>query len=276
RGIVEAGPLVATMADPFGLAERRSVVAGTSPLTVLPRVDALGPLPHRAGRDDPHAGTDHPNALGSGNEDFYALRPYVVGDDLRRVHWASTARRGELIVRQDQVPWQGRTTLLLDARAGTTTDASFELAVSAAASLVEAASRRSDRIRLVTSTGADSGEVDSRAQVDGIMEQLAVIQRHVSGPLGDFGGLLGSAPGGGLVAILALPTPGDLDALVRARLKFGHVTLVVFDRSAWEPGAAPTPIAVPSARGVRTLHVMGDLDFATTWNRSTLRASSRT
>ena len=77
-------------------------------------------MPHSVGRDDPHAGADHPNVLGQGGEDFYTLREYVVGDDLRRVHWASTARRGELMVRQDEVPWQGRATVLLDARRDTT------------------------------------------------------------------------------------------------------------------------------------------------------------
>ena len=53
------------------------------------------PLPSRCG-DDPLAGAEQPNHLGRTGEDFYALRPYVVGDDLRRVHWPSTARTDEL------------------------------------------------------------------------------------------------------------------------------------------------------------------------------------
>ena len=40
-------------------------------LTVLPRIDELTPMPHSVGRDDPHAGADHPNVLGQGGEDFY-------------------------------------------------------------------------------------------------------------------------------------------------------------------------------------------------------------
>ncbi len=67
--------------------------------------------------NDPLAGAEHPNALGRGGEDFYALRHYVVGDDLRRVHWPSTARHDELMVRQDELPWQGRATVLVDVRA---------------------------------------------------------------------------------------------------------------------------------------------------------------
>ena len=57
-----------------------------------------------------------PERLGRSGDEFYSLRPYVVGDDLRRVHWPSTARRDELIVRQDERHWQGRTTVLLDVR----------------------------------------------------------------------------------------------------------------------------------------------------------------
>jgi len=49
--------------------------------------------------------------VGRVGDDFYALRPYVVGDDMRKVHWPSTARRDELMVRQDELPWQGRVTI---------------------------------------------------------------------------------------------------------------------------------------------------------------------
>src|SRR6478609_787927 len=180
RGIVQAGPLRAVVSDPFGLAERSFPVADVAELTVLPRIDELTPMPHSVGRDDPHAGADHPNVLGQGGEDFYTLREYVMGDDLRRVHWASTARRGELMVRQDEVPWQGRATVLLDARRDTTSAESFELAVSAAASIVTASFRHRDLARLIITDGTDSGYVDGHAQVDRVMEQLAIVHRSRS------------------------------------------------------------------------------------------------
>src|SRR5207245_397722 len=89
-------------------------IAPATQLTVYPRVDPILPLPQTRGHD-PHAGADHPTALGSG-EDFYALRAYQVGDDLRRVHWPSTARLDELMIRQQEMPWQGRATVVLDVR----------------------------------------------------------------------------------------------------------------------------------------------------------------
>ncbi|MDQ6698084.1 MAG: DUF58 domain-containing protein, partial [Actinomycetota bacterium] len=280
RGIIQAGPLRAVVSDPFGLAERSFPVAGVAELTVLPRVDQLNPLPHSVGRDDPHAGADHPNVLGQAGEDFYSLREYVVGDDLRRVHWASTARRGELMVRQDEVPWQGRATVLLDARRDTTSPESFELAVSAAASIIMASSRQRDLARLVITDGTDSGYVEGHSQVDQIMEQLAVVRRSRTVDLRPMLNLLKRAPGGGLVAILASPTGDDIDALVKLRGRFGVVTIVVFERSSWTSSSgAPdsrTRLATPSARNVRVLRITAEHPFASVWNEAILRpATSR-
>src|SRR6266545_3218441 len=137
RGVLKVGPLQVVLGDPFGLTSVATVAAPRTELTVFPRVDDIVAMPHTTGHD-PHAGADHPNALGRPGEDFYALRPYEVGDDLRRVHWPSTARRDELMVRQDELPWQGRVTVLLDVRRTAHTPASLELAVSAAASIPHA------------------------------------------------------------------------------------------------------------------------------------------
>ena len=156
RGIIEIGPLEVIVGDPFGLAASSTEAAPRAELTVYPRIDDIVAVPHTSG-DDPHAGADHPSALGRSGEDFYALRPYVVGDDLRRVHWPSTARRDELTVRQDELPWQGRVTVLLDVRRSAHTPASLELAVSAAASIITACWKRRDLVRLTTTDNADFG-----------------------------------------------------------------------------------------------------------------------
>src|SRR5688572_16917747 len=91
RGIFDIGPLEVSLNDPFGLASSTFTSVGVTQLTVYPRIDAISPLPTAQGHD-PHSGAQHPRALLGTGEDFYALRPYEVGDDLRRVHWASTAR----------------------------------------------------------------------------------------------------------------------------------------------------------------------------------------
>ena len=147
---------------------------------MLPPVVALLPLPYTLG-DDPLAGAEQPNHLGRTGEDFYALRPYVVGDDLRRVHWPSTARTGELLVRQDEQPWQGRVTVLLDVRRTTTDQAGFERMVTAAASVIAASGRRGDLVRLVTTGGIDTGAMSGHAQLEALMEHLAGRRAHAVG-----------------------------------------------------------------------------------------------
>src|SRR3712207_9064008 len=65
--------------------------APATELTVYPRVDVVAAPPLTTGHD-PRSGGGHATFLGSGDE-FYGLRAYEVGDDLRQVHWPSTARQ---------------------------------------------------------------------------------------------------------------------------------------------------------------------------------------
>jgi uncharacterized protein (DUF58 family) len=175
RGIVTIGPLQVELTDPFGMARLRLPAAGVSELVVYPEIEPLAALPLSSG-NDPLAGAEHPNSLGRSGEDFYALRAYVVGDDLRRVHWAATARHDELMVRQDELPWQGRTTVVLDDRRTIHSAQTFERAVSAAASIVLASASRRDLVRVVTSSGTDSGFGAGRHHVEGLLEALACIE----------------------------------------------------------------------------------------------------
>src|SRR3546814_11554329 len=82
-------------------------------VTVYPRIDEIQPLPYTTGHD-PLAGARQPNSLGRTGENFYALRPYVLGDDLRRVHWPSSARHDALLIRQTALPFQPPPPLLPD------------------------------------------------------------------------------------------------------------------------------------------------------------------
>jgi hypothetical protein len=215
--------------------------------------------------NDPLAGAEHPNSLGRGGEDFYALRDYVVGDDLRRVHWPSTARHDELMVRQDELPWQGRATVLVDIRSSTNTAESLELVISAGASVIAAGSRRQDLVRLVTTDGADSGFAAGHAHVEAIMEHLASVEAtNDAGFQRVLDRLVASAGGGALIVMVALPSPADLDRLARMRHRFGSLTIVQFDRSSWDPSAPPNG---GGRQSNSVLRVTRDASFADTWNQ---------
>src|SRR5437763_34328 len=148
RGVFALGPLEIVVADPFGLATSGRRAAGGTTLTVYPHIDTIAPMGGTSG-PDPTGSSGHPSALSLSGEEFYALREYQLGDDLRRVHWPSTARLDELMIRQDDMPWQGRASVLVDLRRGIHTDESLEQMLEAAASIVNASIRRRALVRLV-------------------------------------------------------------------------------------------------------------------------------
>ena len=185
RGIYQVGPLDLRVDDPFGLASRSVGQAGATALVVYPRIEVVDPLlPGAADRRQEQAVASP--ALVGGDGDLYALREYQSGDDLRRVHWRSTAKRDELMIRHPETPGQGAATILLDLRQAAHSDETLEAAVSAAASIAHAAWRRRWPVRLVTTAGTDSGLASGRPHLEALLETLAAAGAHDSpgaGPL---------------------------------------------------------------------------------------------
>lgn len=265
RGVFELGPLELRRGDPFGLAEASVQAAPATALTVFPHVDHID-APALTRGHDPHAGTDHATALAPTGEDFYGLREYEQGDDLRRVHWKATARLDKLMIRQDQIPWQGRATVVLDLRQRVHSPASLEVAVSAAASIVSACARRRSLLRLVT-TSVDSGFGAGAAHLDAILEQLAVAgpdaDEHLAARLAP----LHRAGNGGSLAVVttAACSAGDLQAVVGLQARFGGVTVVLLERSVIDPTgpSAATERPVPPVASV--VRVSADRAFGVAW-----------
>lgn len=264
RGIYDLGPMQIGVSDPFGLAMRVTDGAPVTRLVVFPRVDAIDPPPISNG-DDPLAGADHPRALTGGGEDFYALRPYVRGDDLRKVHWPSTARTDDLMLRQDEMPWQARSTVLVDVRSATCPAPALELVVSAAASIVVAAARHDGLQRLITTAGFDSRPGNSGSHSDQILEHLAGVRAGSGSIVTALSTLRRTQGGGALVALTtSLASAADLQALAGLRPRFGSVTVVIFEQSAWT-GRHAAGAPSPATRGIRFIRVTADRPFARAW-----------
>jgi len=248
RGIHRVGPLEVVVGDAFGLVRSSTEAADAVEVTVLPRIDDIEPVPFTLGHD-PLAGSLQPNALGRGGDDFYALRPYVVGDDLRQIHWPSTARHDELLVRQQEQPWQGRTTVVLDLRRAAHDADSIEVAVSAAASIINANNQRNDLTRLVTTDGMDSGFGIGRAHLGSMLEHLAVVQPAGMASLKAMMEVLKEGSGGALVVIVAYVPGDELNAVIRLGRRYGSLTVVKIDsipRSARRNGGTTTNGANPA------------------------------
>lgn len=134
RGVYQVGPAEISVSDAFALAERRNHTGTQDRLTVYPRIERFSGFPAVRGLD-PNVQSTRPTFAPHGGEDFFTLREYQTGDDLRHVHWPSTAKRDELMIKQLEVPWQARALVLLDTRAERyPTDDAFEQAVRGAAS----------------------------------------------------------------------------------------------------------------------------------------------
>jgi uncharacterized protein (DUF58 family) len=115
RGRYEAGPLRVRLTDPFGLIDTTRSFTARSRFVITPVVDPLPDL-HLPNSWDlgENAGS---HSIGSRGADDASTREWRYGDDLRKIHWRSTARTGALMVRHEERPWQGHVTLLLDLRA---------------------------------------------------------------------------------------------------------------------------------------------------------------
>ena len=177
RGRYRVGPLALSASDPFGLARRVLPGVVDSDVLVRPRVhDIVAPVAvgsRVAGESDLPA----PRAMASdlGNE-FLTLREYQLGDDLRRVHWRSTARTGNLMIRQNEARWRSRAAVLLDVHPEGHDPESFEVAVEAVASIVTRLVRLQRRVEVATSAGEFLGTGgDPRHDV---IDRLATIGPH--------------------------------------------------------------------------------------------------
>lgn len=168
RGVVRIGPAASILGDPFALAGRERRWSDEQLLHVHPNVVALpagsaGFVHDLEGQSSAH--------LASDDLDFHALRPYVSGDDIRHVHWRSSARTGGLLVRQFEESRRARVAVALDTcTASYLSDPEFELAVSCAASVtVQSIDAGAPPVLLTPGTALNAGSrgaaLDALAEV---------------------------------------------------------------------------------------------------------------
>ena len=157
RGVYEVGPLVAVTSDPLGLTERENVIAEKFELMVHPRIEFVSDRPLTRQYEDPPIRPPVSKPWPSGLE-FYGMREYVRGDDLRRVVWRASARTGKLMVREAEQGITDHVTIILDTDRGSHSkdgdhSESFETGVRAAASLAVRHLREGYQIRIESNAG---------------------------------------------------------------------------------------------------------------------------
>lgn len=177
RGVLRIGPLSLRRTGLAGLAISRSELGAAVEVRVVPRVLPVRGLPGGARRG--HVGADE--RVERGGTDLVGLREYVPGDDLRRLHWATSARTGTLMVREDADPARPHLAVLLDDRAGSHPDSdAFEDVVELAASLLSAAVAGGHPVRLLSASGGLDLDVPAGAaglgDADALLAALADLQ----------------------------------------------------------------------------------------------------
>jgi uncharacterized protein (DUF58 family) len=158
RGVVRVGPLTVTRRDPLGLLGVAGTHGGTARVWVHPRSHPLTAVPVGVARSL----DGRIDRVPHGSITFDALREYVIGDELRRVHWRTTARVGELMVREYVDTSLPRLVVLLDDRVGAYPVAEgFEEACEAAASVLLAAVREDLAVELLLVTASSTSDGSS-------------------------------------------------------------------------------------------------------------------
>jgi uncharacterized protein (DUF58 family) len=219
RGRFSIGPLRMDLSDPFALTKVRLEFSERDDLVVFPEIEDLDRTP--SSHYGSGAGESASRQLFRTAEEFYTMREYVLGDDLRRIHWPSVARRGKLMIRQDESARRSLATVVLDTRVGAFGQAytePFERAVSVAASLGVHLSRSGFALRLAAGQPRPMPVTE-----DAFLEALASAAHTPTRPLGSMLIPLrtSAVPDTTLVVVTAPPLPADVAAMVRIGTIFG-------------------------------------------------------
>ena len=240
--------------DPFALERVEVEFPRSESLLVYPRLVELDRVFSEAGAKT--AGGRHLLLRRPTGFELHSVREYEQGESLRRVHWPSTARRGELMVKELEDAPRDEAAVLLDADASTVVgeapESTFELQVRAAGSILKAHARRGRRASLiVNSHGRAYQRVHS---FDGdwhrALELLAAVEPDgrmaVATLLADEAGPASRALE--LTVVTAALSPALVDRLLQRTLAHHTAAVVYVDPSSFAPRRHPTaqpPTATP-------------------------------
>jgi uncharacterized protein (DUF58 family) len=269
RGKFGVGPLRIQVADMFGLVKTTKSVHAPSTLVVTPTIVAL---PRAAAPGNwLGEGDGRMRTISAAGEDDTAPRTYQDGDSLHQVHWKSTARYGELMVRREERQRRNSASVFLDTRqcahAGRSPASSFEVAVSAAASIGAHLTEEGFRTRLIT----EAGEMAGRGTFsDTLLDTLAVITPSPEASLeAGISALAGAS--GQLIAAAGRLSADDAARLAAARRGNEPAMALLFAVSAWTSGGtcpdAARSAEILSAAGWRVSIVTAGTPLAAAWQQ---------
>jgi uncharacterized protein (DUF58 family) len=291
RGKFFIGPMTVTVSDPFGLIEQNRSFHTRTPLVVTPKVVPLPVIPLSGAWTG--SGDNRPRAFATGSAEDVTVREYRRGDDLRRVHWRSSARVGELMVRREEQPWQSRATVFLDNRKlshrGSGAASSLEQAVSLTASIAVHLIQRGFMVRLVTAAGEEPGgswheHGAAAAETGPLLESLAVVTEVDRRQL-DTRWLQDIGHSGLLLAVLGDLADSDKPAFSRMRHSASSAMAIALDVNGWarraddpsgSPGSGNPNVAWLQAHGWKAASMGPRQSLATVWQDLGVASGTKT
>ena len=256
RGRLDLGPLEFRQPDPFGLSRLSVSLGERDYLWVYPRLHKIDVLPSSKIRDlDGPTSDTSPN----GSSAFHQLREYVPGDDLRHIHWRSTARTGTMMVRHLVDTSRPEALVVVDNRSVASSESDFEEIVEAAASVIAETQRRDYPISLALAHEESAAEVDLGLSM---LDRLTVAEQVDDDDLLRLADRVKAAQGQVMLYFAGDLDSTDLQAVAQISRGFGLGLLVSIVGDRRGPFVIP-----PGMRGISA----GDApSFAAQWNGGVL------
>jgi uncharacterized protein (DUF58 family) len=253
RGTYSVGPVEIPKADPFGLCRRVRALGEPQVISVHPRALSLSALPSGMSRNLEGPSSD---TSPQGSVTFHRLREYVIGDDLRTVHWPSTARLGKLVVRHNVDTAQPYTVVLVDVRPEVYSAETFEEAMDVTASVATSLSAGKAPVQIRTTAGervGGAGQRDPAVLVDYLTDlgpsDVGSLSAQILPLRRDRGG-------SALVVVTGILELDTLPAIASLKRRFDHVIVA---------SIVPRPGTPPVYPGVRVLVASTADELAQAW-----------
>jgi uncharacterized protein (DUF58 family) len=225
----------AEIEDPFGLERVEQELSAPGALLVYPRLVDLDRLFSESGvrsHDGRRLLLQRPAGF-----DLHSVREHEQGESLRKVHWRSTAKRGQLMVKELEDSPRDEVAVVLDGDPAAVVGESFDVQVRAAGSILLAHSRRGRRAVLVINSSrrelqrVHSGESDWRQALDLLAAAEPGEGPPLAAVLADEGHVAGRASE--LAVVTASLAPRLVERLVERSLANRSVSLVLVDTASF-------------------------------------------
>ncbi len=258
RGVYRWTPIQLSSSDPFGIFQRYVPLDAPGEAVVYPRPVELHGSVSRAGVEARGQSTGERARGAESGMEFYGVRDYWPGDELRRIHWPATAHHGKLTVIEFDRGASENVTVILDAAAGSEfgsgLDTTLETAVRAAASLVHWAlqSEGTANLAVASPEGPLWASVDQPQREDEILELLARVRAQARMSAAELVSWAVDrlSPDDNIVIVTALPDERLVAAVSELVGRRMSVSVLALEASSFDSGAPRGSEAVGALRSV--------------------------